>query len=142
MKSAIVRIVIAVLLIAIALAYLRDPPWLRTMTTGLRGWETDADGRRYRWTGGHASFFVPSSAAAIQIPMRATFDAPDQWPIAATVTIDDRPADRVVLDTPSWRVLLVRLPPGAHRRVRRIDIRVDRTRADNRGVQLGEVVVR
>jgi hypothetical protein len=96
-----------------ALAYLRDPPWLLATASGLRGWGTDRDGTRYRWTGGHASFFVPA--------------------------IDDRPADRVVLADDSWRRLVVRLPPQGTRRVRRIDILLDRTRDGNRGVQLGEI---
>ncbi len=46
--------------IAGALAYLRDPPWLDHMESGFRRWETAADGTRYRWTAGHASFFVPA----------------------------------------------------------------------------------
>ncbi|MEO8521396.1 MAG: hypothetical protein ABI603_08540, partial [Acidobacteriota bacterium] len=44
------------------LGYLRDPVWLRDYSSGLRGWETAADGARVRWAGGHASFFVPSDA--------------------------------------------------------------------------------
>jgi hypothetical protein len=122
-----------------ALAYLRDPPWLLATASGLRGWGTDRDGTRYRWTGGHASFFVPADWTTIELPLRATFESPADWPIAATVTIDDRPADRVVLADDSWRRLVVRLPPQGTRRVRRIDILLDRTRDGNRGVQLGEI---
>jgi len=33
----------AMLTVAIAVAYLRDPPWLITQTTGLRGWEQQHD---------------------------------------------------------------------------------------------------
>ena len=132
-------LLVALALAGAALAYLRDPSWLLTTTSGLRGWSTDRDGTRYRWTGGHASFFVPADWTAIELPLRATFESPADWPIAATVTIDDRPADRVVLTDGSWRRLLIRLPPRAARRVRRIDVRVDRTREGNRGVQLGEV---
>lgn len=121
------------------LRYLRDPAWLATSTSGLREWETDADGTRFRWTGGHASFFVPSDWNGIELPLRATFDTPADWPIVATITIDNRPAERITLADPSWRRLALRLPPGGSRRVRRIDIRLDRTRDDNRGVQLGEI---
>jgi hypothetical protein len=121
------------------LAYLRDPPWILSMTSGLRKWETAADGTRHRWTGGHASLFVPSDAAAVEIPMRTTFDETNAWPVAVTVTLDDRPVDRIVLTDPSWRRSRFRLPPPGGRRARRVDIRVDRVRDKNYGVALGEI---
>ena len=123
-------------------AYLRDPPWILSMTSGMRAWETDPAGARFRWTGGHASFFVASDARAVEIPLRTTFDGVSEWPITAVITVDDRPADRVTLRDPSWHRSVLRLPARGSRRARRIDIRLDRTRADNRGVQVGEVVVR
>ncbi len=134
---------IAVLLVALTLClfglwYLRDPSWLVTATSGLRGWETDRDGARYRWTGGHASFFVPSDWPEVEIPLRTTFSPTDR-PIVATITIDDQAAGRVVLSDGAWRRLSIRMPPPHDRKVRRIDIRVDRTREGNRGVQIGEV---
>lgn len=132
-------ILVAIALVGAALAYLRDPPWLLATTSGLRGWETDRDGARFRWTSGHASFFVPADWSAVELPLRATFDSPTDWPIVATVTIDDRPADRVVLSDDTWRRVVIRLPPRGTRRVRRMNIRLDRTRDGNRGVQLGEV---
>jgi hypothetical protein len=132
-------LLVALALAGAVLAYLRDPPWLLSTTSGLRGWQTGPASTRYRWTGGHASFFVPADWTAIELPLRATFESPADWPIAATVTIDDRPADRVLLTDGSWRHLLIPLPPRGTRRVRRIDIRLDRTRPDNRGVQLGEI---
>ncbi len=89
--------------------------------------------------GGHASLFVPSDARLISIPLRTSFDAPDDPPITVSITIDDRPVDRVVLTDPQWRLSTVRLPPKGSRQVRRIDIRVDRTRDDNRGAAVGEV---
>jgi hypothetical protein len=123
------------------LAYLRDPPWLLSMTSGVRKWETAADGTRHRWTGGHASLFVPSDAAAVEIPMRTTFDETNAWSVTVTVTVtlDDRPVDRIVLTDPAWRHSRFRLPPPGGRRARRIDIRVDRVRDKNYGVALGEI---
>ena len=139
MMRRILALFVALALAGAALAYLRDPPWLLTTTSGLLGWGTDRDGTRYRWTVGHASFFVPADWTAIDLPLRATFQSPADWPISVTVSVDDRPADRIVLTDDSWRHLLIRLPPRATRRVRRLDIRADRTREGNLGVQLGEI---
>jgi hypothetical protein len=134
---------IVVLALAAALAgglsYLRDPPWLLRMTSGMRQWEAAADGTRFRWMGGHASLFVPSDARSAEIPLRTTFDAPGDWPIVVSITLDDRPVDRIVLSDGAWRYAVVRLPPPAGRRARRIDIRVDRTRDDNHGAAVGEI---
>jgi hypothetical protein len=121
------------------LAYLRDPPWLMQLTSGLRPPQMDASGRRFRWSGGHASLFVPSSARLVSIPLRAAFDSPADPPVTVTITIDDRPADRLVLRDPEWHLSTIRLPAAGSRRVRRIDIRVDRTRDDNYGVAVGDV---
>jgi hypothetical protein len=140
MRWAIVVVVVTSL--GVGLAYLRDPPWLATMTSGMRPWTTAADGVRYRWVGSHSSFFVPSTATAVSIPMRATFDTPGEWPITATISIDDRPADQVTMRDERWRIIEFRLPRGSSRRHRRIDIRLDRTRHDNHGVQIGEIQTR
>jgi hypothetical protein len=122
-----------------ALAYLRDPPWLISLTSGMRPPSVDATGRMYRWMGGHASLFVPADARLVSIPLRATFDHPGDSPIAVAITLDDRPVDRVVLSDPQWHVSTIRLPPRGSRRVRRVDIRADRTRDDNRGPAVGDV---
>jgi hypothetical protein len=137
MRRRVILATISTLLLAAALISLRDPRWLLQSTSGLRQWEVAADGTRFRWTGGHASFFVSSAARTIEIPLRATFDRPGDLPIVVTITMDDRPVDRIVLSDAAWRRSFVRLPPRGSRRTRRIDIRVDRTRDDNHGVQLG-----
>ena len=138
MKRAVPAIVAAAFLIA-ALAYLRDPPWLIGLESGLRRWQTNADGVRYRWTDGHASFFVPAFAPSITIPARVTFDTRDDPPVLVTIAIDDRPADAFELRDDRWLTRRLVMPPPGTRRVRRIDIRVDRVRGGNRGIQLGEV---
>jgi hypothetical protein len=125
-----------------SLAYLRDPDWLLTTSSGLRGWETARDGTRFRWTSGHASFFVPSDWTIVELPLRTTFDSPADWPIVATITIDDRPADRITFTDATWRRATLRMPAGGSRKVRRIDIGLDRTREDNRGLQLGDIAHR
>jgi hypothetical protein len=120
------RLAAVLLVVAAALAYLRDPPWLLRVESGFRSWETAADGTRYRWTGGHASFFVRADASEIAIPLRTTF-----------ASLDDRPARRLLLIDDQWQRVTLALPPRGGRRVRRVDIRVDRTRPGNRGVQAG-----
>jgi hypothetical protein len=130
----------AVALVA-TLAYLRDPPWLMDQTTGLRGWEQRAGEPRYRWSGGHASFFVRADAGAVDIPVSTTFDAIDARPMLVTVTLDDKPAGRVVLTGPAWAHIRFTLPPPGSRRVRRIDLRTSVTREGNHGVRIADVEV-
>jgi len=131
---------IVVLLLAIAaVAYLHDPPWLIGQTTGLRGWEGRPGEPRYRWSGGHASFFVRSDAAEIAVPISTTFDERDRRPMIVTVSIDDMVAARVELSDAAWLRIRLTLPPPGARRVRRIDVRTSVTREDNHGVRIGEV---
>ncbi len=137
-RSTAARILVAAAVVA-ALAYLRDPPWLVNVTSGLRGWQTDAGGVPYRWTGGRASFFVPADTGAITLRVRSVKDTPSDWPITATITIDDRPAEIIRFDDESWRTVRLRLPPQSSRAVRRIDIKLDRLRSGHRGVQLSTV---
>jgi hypothetical protein len=132
-------LVVVVLAIASTLAYLRDPPWLVNQTTGLRGWEQRPGEPRYRWSGGHASFFVRSDAGTIEIPVSTTFDAKDARPMLVTVSVDDRVAARVVLSDAGWQRLRVTLPPPGSRKVRRIDVRTSVTREDNHGVRIGDI---
>lgn len=132
---------VAIVLLAAA-AYLRDPPWLLSMTSGMRAWQTDSTGARFRWMGGHASFFVPADAQSIEIPVRTTFDRPGDWPITASMTIDDRAVNRVVLSDAEWHRVVLTMPPRGSRNVRRIDVRMDHTRDDNRAAAIGEVVTR
>ena len=133
-------ILVAAVLLA-ALAYLRDPPWLVNVTSGLTAWETDADGSRYRWTGGRASFFVPADAGTITLHVRSATESPSAWPTTATVTIDDRPAEIIRFNNERWRAIRLRLPPPGRRAVRRVDIRLDRLPSGQRGIQLGVVEV-
>lgn len=133
---------VLLLVVGGALAYLRDPAWLATETTGLRGWQQAPDGTRCRWSGGHASFFVPSNASRVGFRMATTFDASDSRPIIATVSLDDEDVDRVALTDGSWRLVEIAMPSYASRRFRRIDVRTNIVRDGNRGVMIGEVEAR
>ncbi len=130
------------LVILVALAYLRDPGWLATETTGLRGWQQAPDGTRYRWSGGHASFFVPSNPSRVGFRIATTFDASDSRPMIATVRLDDENVSRVALTDSSWRLVEIAMPPRASRRFRRIDVHTNIVRDGNRGVMITEVDAR
>ena len=136
-----VTLVLAVAVAAAALAYLRDPPWLVSQTTGLRRWEQPAGMPRFRWSGGHASFFVRADTGTFDIPLSTTFDERDARPMMVTVSVDDETASRVVLTDANWTRVRVSLPAAGSRRVRRIDIRTSVTREDNHGVRVGEIEV-
>ena len=131
----------AIAVLVAALAYLRDPPWLARMESGFRRWETAADGTRYRSIAGHASFFVAADAKAIVVPTRTSFTDPLDPPVKISIAIDDRPADAFVLRDDRWRLTEVLLPAPGNRRLRRIDVRVDRLRRGLRGADVGEVRV-
>jgi hypothetical protein len=140
MRRKVTSALIVAAVIAAALAYLRDPSWLAGIESGFRSWETGADGRRYRWTNGHASFFVPAAASSISIPARTTF-GPGDPAVLVAISIDDRPADRFILRDDQWQTRKIRMPTPGSRRLRRIDVRVDRLRPGNRGAQIGEIIV-
>jgi hypothetical protein len=133
----------AIVFIAVAgaLAYLRDPAWLANQTTGLRPWQRGADGSMFRWSGNHASFFVPADAQAIRIPVATTFPNPGALPMVVSFFVDDVRAAPVMLTDETWQDVTVPLPRRGSRRVRRIDVRTSVTRDDNHGVKLGEAQV-
>jgi hypothetical protein len=131
--------IVALLVGAVAgLWYLRDPPWLIDQRTGLRARERAADGTVFRWSGAHASFFVPADARSVRIPIATTFDARGAQPMMVSAFVDDVRAARVLLSDESWHTLTFDLPPQASRRVRRIDVRTSVVRDDNHGVKMGE----
>ena len=135
---------VALLLLVGSVAYLREPPWIGGVTSGLRDWEGPA-GMRFRWTNGHASFFVPGDAAALTLPLRAAPGSTLDGPVTVTLSVDDRWLTAVDLTDPSaWVRATLPMPrKPASRRFRRIDLRVSRTVGPfNQGVQLGEIELR
>lgn len=132
---------VAIVLAAGTLWYLRDPAWLIDQTTGLRAPQREADGKVIRWSGGHASFFVPSHLTSLRIPLSTTFDAREPGgdrPMMVTFTIDDELAGRILLTGPEWQEVTLPMPLPGGRRVRRVDLRTSITRDGNRGVRMGE----
>jgi hypothetical protein len=135
----IVIVLVCCALVGGALAYLHDPPWLIDQTTGLRNWERPPGEPRFRWSGGHASFFVRADAGSFELPVSTTFDERDDRPMMVTVSIDDEVVARVVLTDASWTRVHVAMPPPGRRRVRRVDVRTSVTREGNHGVRIGEL---
>jgi len=132
-------VIVAALAAIAALAYLRDPPWLISQTTGLHRWEQPPGMPRYRWSGAHASFFVPAGSGTFDLPVSTTFDAHDDKAMMVTVSVDGDTAARIVLTDDGWKRVRIALPPPGSRRVRRIDVRTNVTRDGNRGVRIGEI---
>ena len=132
-------IVLAAIALAGALAYLRDPPWLINVSSGLAPARMGRDGVRFRPMSGRGSFFVPADAESVTVPVRAPFRSPADWPIAATFFVDDRPVQRIVLADGSWQRVTIALRRPTRRRVRRVEIHADRTRTWNHGLDIGDI---
>ena len=134
------RVVLALLIVGAAVV-LHDPPWTPRVTSGLRGWEEDPPGTRFRWTNGRASFFIPSDAQTMTLPLRAVFPGPNGTPVHVDVSVDDRFLTTIDLADPgAW--VRTELPLGRRtaRRYRRVDLRVSRVVPPFMlGVMVGEV---
>jgi len=115
--------------IAASLALLHDPTWAFNTSSGFRAWEEDPPGTMFRWTLGRATFFVPSDATAMTLPLRAVFPGPDGHPTTVDVRIDDRWVANIELTEPSaWLRPILPLGGRATRRqYRRVDLHVNRT---------------
>lgn len=138
-------VVTSIVLIAGAAWYFYDPPWIGQVTSGLRDWEEDPPGTRFRWTAGRASFFVPSGATEMTLPLRAVFPPSGSAPVTVKLSVDDRwLADIVLTDVTAWTRTTVPLPRReTRRRYRRVELRVNRTAGlYNLGVQIGEIALR
>jgi hypothetical protein len=133
------RIVACLIVLVATLWYLRDPSWLAGQTTGLAVPEQARDGSRFRWSSGHASFFVPAQAGSIRIPIATTFDRSEDSAMIVRFTVDDVRTTRVLLTDARWQTVTLPLPPAGSRKFRRIDIRTNVTRPDNHGVMIGQI---
>jgi len=142
MKSRWVRGAWALAVLALAF-YLYDPPWAGSVSSGLRPWEEAPPGTRFRWTAGRASFFIPSDATSMTLPLRAVFPGPAGSPTTVDVRVDNRLLTTVALPDPDeW--VRPRLPLGrlGRRRFRRVDLEVNRVVGPfTLGVMTGEVAL-
>jgi hypothetical protein len=122
-------LVTAALLLVGAAAYLHDPPWIGQVTSGLLDWEEDPPGTRFRWTAGRATFYVPSDATTMVLPLRSYFGPEYRGAVTVRVDVDDRWLADIVLDNPDvWRRPTLPLPRrGSSRAYRRVDLHVSQT---------------
>ena len=135
------RRLIAAAMAGAAILYLRDPAWVGQLTSGLRPWEEDPPGTRFRWTAGRASFFIPAETTAMTVPMRAVFPARLGGATDVQVLSDGRWLATVRLPDPEEWVKTT-LPIGGRttRRFRRIDLHVNHVVPPFMlGVMVGEV---
>jgi hypothetical protein len=110
------------------LGYLYDPSWIGGVTSGLRPWEEDPPGTLFRWTYGRATFFIPSDATTVTVPLRAVFPGPNGTPVTVDIRADDRWLATIELTDPdAWvRPTLPLARRSTGRRYRRIDLRISR----------------
>jgi hypothetical protein len=116
---------------------------------GLYPWETAGDGRRFRWTEGYASLFIPADVKTVYIPVRVANDRPPIVPMGVEVGRAAVVQSRTLVDG-SWTYLVVNLPDiWPPTPFKRVDLKVDRVwrpavyipgSADLRavGIQVGE----
>jgi O-antigen ligase len=64
-------------------------------SSGFSKWQQQSDGSRFRWAGGHATFFVSPAARSIRIPLRKAPSAPAAIEVA--IYLDGVEANRVIL---------------------------------------------
>jgi hypothetical protein len=137
------RLVVFLLVLVAAVTYLRDPAWIGGITSGLTDWRRDADGTMFRWTTGRASFYVPSDATMMTLPLRVPFPIPNGGTSAVQIWIDDRWLADVELTDTRWRRPVLPLPRrSSTRRYRRVDLHVSRTFTvgpARLGVETGEI---
>jgi hypothetical protein len=134
----------ALAIVAVTLAYLRDPAWLSGLTSGFTDWDRDEQGAAFRWTTGHSSFFVPSDATSVAIPVRAVFSGGDRRPVVVRIALNDRPAAEALLTDAGWtrvQVICAGVPTYGRRHVR-VDLRISRAWTDDRlTVQVGDIAI-
>ena len=128
------------------------PAAVDVLRSGLFDWELEhATGRRFRWTGAHATTFVAGDARTVRIVLRALHAGPDGGPVVVDVTLGGRPVRRVSLFDRRWvEVTLHPVPGRPAAALQRIDLRVtppwkarERRNGDARtlGVQIRKLAV-
>ena len=106
-----------------------DELTLEELSSGLYGWEVErASGKRFRWSGRHATLFVPTDAGHVRIPLRALQADNMGEPVRVGISVAGRHVMRVPLTDASWvEAPLPLTHSGRSRAPQRLDLQVDRT---------------
>jgi hypothetical protein len=124
-------------------------PILTDVGRGFHEWETDTQGRRFRWTTDSAMFYVPTGVRIVDLPLRAWALARSR-PTTVQVEVNGKITNLLTLVNTEWTTLTLKLPAAAPDRYWRVDLRVDPALrpvevdsqlADDRvlGVRVGEI---
>ena len=91
------------------------------LSVGLSKWQQQPDGSRYRWAGGHATFYVSPAARSIRIPLRTGPKAPAT--VEVRIYLDGVEANRVILRSDEGeKMVRLNLFRRAKTRFARIDL--------------------
>jgi len=102
--------------------------YLRTTTTpadsGFHGFETAADGIRFRWMTRHAVTYVPATPGFVSLQLQA-FDEPALRPLVVDVVIDGRVMERREIRPGTWTKIDLGVRDTVRTPFRRIDLRAN-----------------
>jgi hypothetical protein len=104
---------------------------------GVTRWNFDRAGVRYRQISSRATLFVPSDAAAIELPYRL------QWgrdPVTVQLDFRGRTADRLVVSDHEWRTYRLLVPEGSSKR-RYLPLGLTVLQGDPSAVLLGKMSI-
>jgi hypothetical protein len=108
---------------------LREPlaPPASAAVDGFYGWETGADGVRFRWSEKYASVFVPGDVTRVEIPVRIPKEGRGQTPMGIDVTVDGVDRGRVIVFEWWTNFTLDLTPAPPPQTLNRINMKMDRT---------------
>ncbi len=124
---------------------------LSRATRGLSPWQTESGGRRFRWAGPDATFYIPGRAVRVQFPVqlppRSRSSATEGEQVS--IFLDGRPANTIDLKAGDWVTVQLLVPDRPNVTFHRVDLRVGvpSTGAEpgdarrSRRIQMGEVTV-
>ena len=100
---------------------------LAQQSWGFYAWEGQGADRA-RWTSRHATFFIPSAAHELRLPIRALHFGPNTGPTSVTIAVGGRPFHRLDLPNSDWTIVRLRLPVAPRDEAfQRIDVITDPT---------------
>ena len=133
-------------------AAVRDAAARRDARSGAFAWEIEPGaGRRFRWIGPRAAFFIPGSEEVVPLPLRAPHASRGR-PVTVDVAVGGKHIARIPLFHGDWVELPLRLPvSGGWYGIHRVELGVDppwppeeRQNGDGRtlGIMVGKVASR